>query len=419
MFRIKSDNPNLMDVLNKNPNTDFGLYLKSLRNGQLIGNVVDSNNYEVLFQDTKNSFTKYEDNQIDFKSFCCPEVPLSIIRELFNHLIVEKEKYNTKISWLDKTIDKVDTMPCEIIIDDFFIKSNWYRENEFLLTKYFPKVTVKPKEFGVFQLKVKADTVFDAINLLALVSFFTKLTNDGFDLDDGLVGKYVKVLSNIDSPYFIYYLFIKRCLAGKTFDKYAPLLEESFKKLTGVDVVFTPNNTQVDRMKFVERNINVKNKLLDYGCCEFQYFKFLSKRTNVSYYGYDIDDYTELYDKWSKGRFLDKDWHFSTTLPEIEEPITVICSEVIEHMEDPTDLKELFIKYDVQEMVVTTPNIEFNKYYAIDGLRREDHLREYTYEQFKALIKSIIPKGYEITFHNIGDLVGEVSPTLAAKIIKK
>ena len=67
-----SGNSNLLSVLNKNPNSlgGTGLYPQKHRNGTLIGNCINDSQFEVIFLDTKHSYTRYEDNQLDFKSFC-------------------------------------------------------------------------------------------------------------------------------------------------------------------------------------------------------------------------------------------------------------------------------------------------------------------------------------------------------------
>ena len=46
---IHSKNPELLSLLNKNPATDLGLYVRENRNGHIIGNVIDEHNYEVCF----------------------------------------------------------------------------------------------------------------------------------------------------------------------------------------------------------------------------------------------------------------------------------------------------------------------------------------------------------------------------------
>ena len=69
IIQIRSNNPHLLDVLNKNPNTDFGIYAKSLRNGQLIGNAVNTHQYDVVFQDTRYSYLPEESNQPLYQFF--------------------------------------------------------------------------------------------------------------------------------------------------------------------------------------------------------------------------------------------------------------------------------------------------------------------------------------------------------------
>jgi len=56
IIKIKCKNDYLMDILCKNPDTDFGLYFKPLKNGHIAGNAVDKHNYEIVFQDEKDSF---------------------------------------------------------------------------------------------------------------------------------------------------------------------------------------------------------------------------------------------------------------------------------------------------------------------------------------------------------------------------
>ncbi len=56
ILKIRSKNDYLLDILFKNPNTDYGLYFKTLKNGQIVGNAVNKHYYEVVFQDTKYSY---------------------------------------------------------------------------------------------------------------------------------------------------------------------------------------------------------------------------------------------------------------------------------------------------------------------------------------------------------------------------
>ena len=72
IIKITSPNDHLMDILFKNPDTDFGLYFKPLKNGQIAGNIVDKHHYEVVFQDEKYSYLPEDCNQIDYQSYCTP-----------------------------------------------------------------------------------------------------------------------------------------------------------------------------------------------------------------------------------------------------------------------------------------------------------------------------------------------------------
>ena len=104
IIQISSHNPHLLDVLNKNPDTDFGIYAKALRNGQLVGNAINAHQYDVVFQDTRYSYLPEESNQIDFQSYCSPLVILHCCNEFFKDLLQEKEAYFTQeIKWLGKS----------------------------------------------------------------------------------------------------------------------------------------------------------------------------------------------------------------------------------------------------------------------------------------------------------------------------
>ena len=66
----------------------------------------------------------------------------------------------------------------------------------------------------------------------------------------------------------------------------------------------------------------------------------------------------------------------------------------------------------VHSIHITTPNIDFNQFYLIEGLRREDHLRELTLIEFQDIL-SELPFSFE--YSGIGDTVNQQQPTLYAK----
>jgi hypothetical protein len=170
IIKINSTNKHLLDVLYKNPNTDFGLYAKTLKNGVIIGNALDAHNYEVIFQDTKYSFLPEESNSIDFQSYCNPLVILHIVSDLFGHMLKERQAYKAaEINWLEKTNEQIDTEIATITIPSFYIHSSWYRDGVFILEKYFKGIKVTHRVGKIFELTITGKTIFDAINLLALI----------------------------------------------------------------------------------------------------------------------------------------------------------------------------------------------------------------------------------------------------------
>ena len=144
-LQIHSQNPHLLDLLNKNPHTDLGIYAKSLRNGQLIGNAVSAYQYDVVFQDTRYSYLPEESNQIDFQSYCSPLVILHICNEFFKELLQEKQTYwSQQIKWLERSRAEVDTYPCTIEVKNLYANSTWYSKGHFMMERYFKNIHITP-----------------------------------------------------------------------------------------------------------------------------------------------------------------------------------------------------------------------------------------------------------------------------------
>ncbi len=403
VIKINSTNDYLLDILNKNPNSELGLYMKEHRNGVIVGNCIDKHNYHAVFYDSKHSYTNYEDNQLDFKSHCDAKVVISMVNELFSDLIKEKEQVlNKNLSWLNKTIKDIDTEECIITIENIFIDSNWLRNDEFLLCRYIDGLVLTKKSSNLFQLTLTSPDIFTAINNISFITFLMAVTNEDerLFLTDELIMKFIRILSNIKNiPYFVYYLFIKRCLIYKTtvWDKVKPLLEKSLKDNTNLDCTFTPNDTHTDRIEYVKTNINLTNDILDFGCGEFRHFKKLAKLLDneKTYYGYDIEDYSNLVNVLSE-RYPKSNLVFSTdinTVPK-NKPLSVILSEVIEHNsleEGKKIIQDIVNNFNVKQIIITTPNKDFNQFYnmAENELRRDDHVFELNYGEFLAYINSL------------------------------
>jgi hypothetical protein len=423
VIKIKSENSNLLDILHKNPNTDFGLYLKSLKNGVLVGNAVSNNEYHCVFQDTKYSYLPEAGNQIDFQSYCNPLLILNILTEFFNHLYKENDVLSeTIISWLGKTYQEIDTESAEIEISTIFLDSGWFKNGDFLISKYVSGIEMTHKIGNNYQLKISGENVRDAIQKLSMVALFIHFTNRYAIytfIDDYFVQKYITIITNIKGiPYFVFYLFIKRIMRSpKQFEEFKPQLEAYFDNK--VQFVFT--DTHQSRKEFVCGKINFDEAVLDFGCGELQYFKKLHKQGfKANYYAYDEVSFEMEAQKIIENQNLKNLFWIDKKEDLINFEGQIILSEVIEHNQI-NEAKDLLIwirdHTKFSRLFITTPNKDFNiNYEMVDEFRHDDHDFELTKQEFIDFINEIFPQNK--AFFGIGDCVNGSNPTSAVIVNK-
>ena len=422
IINIKSDNPHLLDILHKNPETDNGLYIKTLKKGVIAGNAVNKNYYEVVFQDTKFSYLPEESNQIDYQSYCSPLVVLHILNELFVHILKSKDEYNAQeMNWLNTTRGEIDTAPCTIEIPSFYIDSNWYRNGRFLLMKYFPGIELKQQSPRIFKLTITAKSVFEAINLLSLTSLFTHITNNYAVftyIDDSLAQKYGRILTNIDNvPYFVFYLFIMRAVKNESqFNELKSIFEEYLAKY-GLNAELVKLGTYQQRVYFIIGNLELDIPVLDIGCGELTYYKRIMNRGfKAPYYAVDKDEKFERIAEIVSRRYDENRLEFFTDLDDfkLKENVNIILTEVIEHnpLNEANVLIKKALQYNFNKLIITTPNVEFNKFYSLEeGSRHDDHHFELTGNEFKELIEKCIEGKYNVEYFGLGDKINGIQPT--------
>jgi hypothetical protein len=425
IIKIHSTNNYLLDILYKNPNTDFGLYLKPLRNGVIVGNCIDPHNYEVVFQDTKYSFLQ-EETQLDFQSYASPNALMLILSEMFSHLLIEREKYGEKeISWLEKKYQEVDNQSVTIEIPNVYLDSNWYDERGFMLSKYLPQVTLKHQLGHNYTLKIEAKNIYEGINLTTLTACFIEITNTFRTkwLDESWYSKYARILTNVENvPYFVFYLFIKRCIRSpKVFETLRPDLENYFKN-DEVKFVFT--DTHQTRKEQIFKTLGINFPILDVGCGELQYFKmFQNKGFKLPYYAIDreAEMVLPIVAKMQANGGENLEFFENLTDCQPTEKVNIILSEVIEHnsLEDTKAILEQLKSYNFNQIIITTPNRDFNQHYVMNTeFRRDDHIYEMNHEEFKSLIISAFDENFKTEISQIGDSFNGVCPTQMAVIIK-
>jgi hypothetical protein len=423
IIKIKSFNDRLLDILYKNPDTDKGLYCKPLKNGQVIGNAVNQHEYEVVFQDKKCSYCPEDHNEIDYQSYCSPLVALHICNALFGHILRSRGEYaKTVIKWLGVAHGEIDNIDCTIEIPSFYIDSNWYRNGQFLLSKYFDGIEVVAQSPRIFRLTVTAKSVFDAFNMLVLVSVFAHVTNNYgmyIYIDDNMAQKFGRILTNIERvPYFVFYLFTMRAVKSlKQFEMFKPVFENYLAK-NGVkaDLVIESNSRQ--RLSLVAGLLETDVPVLDIGCGELLYYKkMMTVNFTASYYAVDINpDIEQLAGRISR-RYDANNLFFYSSQEEFTYGgrVNILLIEVIEH-NSPDDAKALITKalsYNFGKIIITTPNVEFNTFYNMENVfRHEDHHFELTRDEFKSLIASCIQeKQFNVEYFYLGDRLNGIQPT--------
>ncbi|WP_118949670.1 methyltransferase domain-containing protein [Taibaiella helva] len=429
IIRIKSPNDNLLDLLFKNPDTDFGLYFKPLKNGVVAGNVVSAHEYEVVFQDTQASYSPEEGNPLDFQSHCSPLALLHICTELFAHILKDKASFREQeLKWLGQTQGALDTHPCAIMVPTLYIHSSWYRDGQYLLSQYFPGVAVTHRKGRNFSLVITAASVFEAFNLLNLVALLTHVTNEYglFQyIDDTFAAKYVRVLTNIEQvPYFVFYLYAKRAVKSlRQFQLVKPVMEQ-YLAGQGIVADLSWYGTQEDRQLFITNRLDTATAVMDVGCGELRYYKrMMNKGLKATYYAIDEDERFEQHGAGIARRIEADNLRFFTCLDNCrpEEPVNIIMSEVIEHnpLNEAAGLIRKVLTYPFRQIIITTPNADFNTFYREDNrFRHEDHHFELSQADFRQLISDCVEDRVDIRteFAQIGDKLNGIQPTQACII---
>ncbi|MFK8267694.1 methyltransferase domain-containing protein [Capnocytophaga cynodegmi] len=431
IIQIQSQNPKLLDILNKNPQTDFGIYAKSLRNGQIIGNVLSPNRYDVIFQDTRYSYLPEESNQIDFQSYCSPLVILHICNELFKDLLQEREiYYKQTIKWLNQNKQEVDTEECTIEVKNMYINSSWYKQGNFLMEKYFKNVKVTPLIGNNVSLFIQGKNIFEAFNLLNFIAVIVHITNEYGEftyIDDSFAQKYARILTNIDNvPYFVFYLFIKRAVKSeRQFIEIKPVFENYFRK-QNIEIEFQFADTHGSRMDFAVNQFGFDFPILDVGCGELKYYRRFMRKSydyNHPYFAMDTDPEVQKIAENFKEKYNADNLFFINNLSDFkyDKPVNILLTEVIEHNmpQEAECLVKQCLSFNFNKLIITTPNSKFNVHYFEneENMRHSDHHFEWNKSEFENFVKKCLEnKNCQYTFYDIGDKINGICPTQAVVI---
>lgn len=429
LLLLKSENPDLSYVLQKNPETT-PLVVKSLKCGNLFGfySQNDPSTFVIYFRDGDDevSYKSHPDEEYEYLNptrYNSSMFIFNSIKELLGHL--ENNRYKEANRDVDGFENTVTINMVHVGIPKyltFFATSvdgiEMTYEN---LVGHEYRIVIKTKR-----------TLHDLINYLSLFSMFLILINNNeyLFIEEGLVDRFMKVMNNLDVEYYIRYLFKLRVINEKPslFKQYKNDLERCTKQ----GIIFKPGDTHEQRIQFVTDKLQFMFNIVDVGCGEGRYTVPFSRKVN-HVHAIDIDpEVREGLQHTLKKKNLDNvtihesiDKYLEIANP--ESPVDVICSEVIEHIELfklATFLKNLFQIPDAQRIVITTPNADFNVFYALKEFRHSDHKFEFTEIQFKAYFDAFVHTEklndvYNIDYVGVGDSVNCIHVSQAIIFTRK
>lgn len=417
LIQIKSTNPNISWVIEKNPAT--GMILKSLRQGTLFGWFSQENNsaYNILFRDGQDevSYKQHEDEEFEYLNVSRYNSAILIVNAIDEFFKTAFKKINAK--------DLPDAYINSLFINMINIKNERYLN---FFNEYFKEFEIVSKNIVATNYQITINTkkpIHDLLNFSVLFVMFCVVSNEEpiFFTED-IAKKYLSCVNIIDAPYFVRYLFKIRFIGSpKAFLECKNILGKSSKD----KIEMTFGSTWDGRKDFVMKHLSLKNNIIDLGCGEGRYITSIAgKMPDKTYIAIDTDE--EIL-KTAQRRVENKQLENVLFYKSLDEYIDigysdsdteVILSEVIEHMSEK-EAENLVIQVlnldAVKKVIITTPNSDFNiNYFALDAeqkLRHQDHKWEKNADEFGEFIKECVMKSgksYEVKFHGVSDAVNGV-----------
>jgi small RNA 2'-O-methyltransferase len=394
IIKVNSSNSNLSYILNKNPNSGF--LIRDCRKGFIVGKYVTPLTFAAIFEEGvgQDSFEK-EGNYLVYRGYCSAESALIVLTTLFDCI---KKDSNNKY----EEGPSLNTITIECLDVDVKHLSIFNTEN-FNITYYSIA-----DNCNLVQLNVTNNgSLIDLLRYTSLILFMQLVKDNVSYLTLDQVNVYANIITKNDSIPFIVRHRFRGILEDNMSKKVVPLLNNDRIKLSNI------GRNEQQRFAFVSTHIKYRDSVLDIGCGPGKYIK-VSKATK--YIGVDIDE-NVLAKAKSKAEYLGVQGSFysnwNIALEQLTEPTTVLLIEVLEHVEYDEALNiVLACKKNpyVKQILVSTPNKNFNKYFNLgpNDVRYEDHLYEFTEVDFKFIFSTHV-----IAW---GDSVDNMPMTLYANI---
>jgi len=267
------------------------------------------------------------------------------------------------------------------------------------------------------------------MNYVAVYSFIVAIINKNEHIytEENLLQKYAQMISHIDAPYFVRYLFKVYCIkdSHKIFNKLKPTLDTS--QYHTYD--FKQGSLHKQRINFITDAILQDNiPVIDVGCGEGAYVINIAKKLQegILYYAYDIDEeqIEIVMGKCLKRQITNVKCHtvFQDLINDVNgQKVNIILSEVIEHMpeeESKNIINFILNNFNVNKIFITTPNKDFNVFFYDDEneMRHKDHHYEMRYLEFETFMNQFKNDNNTIEIGQISDVIDNIQPTSFATI---
>lgn len=406
ILQIKSGNQDLSFVIQKNPANP--LTVKNNKNGVLFGyfpnvnGILQTNQYIIYFVDASDSvsYKVHENEQFEYLTASKYNNARFINDAIQEMLHSAREGKGDSLQY-----DSVTEQ--EITIN---VVETQYKTID-IFRRHFTEIEILHEEISInnYRLSFKSvSTLNYLLKIVNLFSMFAALNSDDFIyVEDSICGKYVRLIEEVDAPYFIRYLMKVRMLReGKRFDMFKEQLESSKahnismqRGDTHVMRIDWIKNQLLNKIESIENNtrktsLELKEDLpiIDIGTgIDFRYLKIFApilQEKGLTYYAIErdpdaiarinaglknrnLEDTVELFD--SIESFLEYKKEYLSN-----QKFNIICTEVLEHNEfeeAKTIVKNICKNINYDKFIITVPNKEFNQFYGIadNQFRHDDH----------------------------------------------
>lgn len=269
-------------------------------------------------------------------------------------------------------------------------------------------------------------SLYHLLHVVGVLSLFLSIFGDEYiDISDAILDKYIRSLNVIDAPFYIRSLFARNFLTSKErFKRYKASIEQTDQYSIGLEY----GGTAMQRRTFISSVLPFNKPILDIGCGEGFYAIPFAGKIESTYYAVDIaEELLEVVNRKAKAKDIDNIATFGSLDHFLEsyngEQVDVILTEVVEHMSEGEAaelIQQIIGNVNFQQLIVTTPNADFNRYYELEGFRHEDHKWEMGQQAFgQWVLDTIQGLAVEVEYLMVGDRVGEIRTTQCAIVRRK